>query len=152
MNALELLKEDHDRVDRLFQKVKANEDSDNLEIAIQISLELQPHAHIEETIFYPALLENGDEELQKIVNEGIEEHRQVHTLLGELAGSKEWTEQLQAKLTVLMENVEHHVQEEEGEMFPMVRKQFDEESLADLAAEMQEQKGIFQKSMAATGR
>ena len=149
MNALEVLKEDHDRVARLFQKVKANEDGDNLDIATQISLELQAHAHVEETVFYPALLENGDEDLQKIVNEGIEEHRQIHTLLGELAGSKEWTEQLQAKLTVLMEDVEHHVQEEEGEMFPLIRDQFDEEWLADIGTDMEEDKGVFQKTMAA---
>jgi iron-sulfur cluster repair protein YtfE (RIC family) len=152
MNALQLLKEDHDRVDGLFQKVKANEDGDNLQVAEQISLELQAHAHIEESIFYPALMENGDEELQKITREGIEEHREVHTLLGELAGRKEWNEELQAKLTVLMENVEHHVQEEEGEMFPLIRDQFDEELLADLAIEMQEEKGVFQKSMAASGK
>ena len=152
MDALEMLKEDHERVDRLFQKVKANEDGDNLKVAQQISMELQPHAHVEETIFYPMLMEQGDEELQKIVQEGIEEHRQVHTLLRELAGSEEWNEKLQAKLTVLMENVEHHVMEEEGEMFKMVREQFEPEMLTDLAAEMEEAKGVFQKSMAASGR
>ena len=59
MNAIELLKEDHDRVSRLFQKVKANEDGDNAELAQQISEELQIHTHIEETIFYPRLIADG---------------------------------------------------------------------------------------------
>src|SRR5688500_14698423 len=75
MNAIYLLKEDHDKVDKLFQTVKANEDSDNTEIFEQIKAELDVHTHVEETIFYPKLIAEGDEELKKITLEGIEEHR-----------------------------------------------------------------------------
>ena len=77
MNAIELLKEDHDAVDKLFQKVKATPDGDHTKIFEQIKAELEAHTHIEETIFYPKLKEEGDEELKKITLEGIEEHHQA---------------------------------------------------------------------------
>ena len=151
MNAIELLKEDHERVDRLFQKVKANEDGDNSDLARQISEELTVHTHIEETIFYPRLLEEGDEELKKIVEEGIEEHRGVKNLIREIANLTDGSEKLQPKLTVMMENVEHHVMEEEGEMFQMVEEQFDAETLDELGAQMEEEKATFERSSAASG-
>ena len=72
-DALKLLKTDHRSVDELFSKVKANEDGNNKDVFTRIKEELDLHTHIEEQIFYPHLLENGDEELQKIVREGIEE-------------------------------------------------------------------------------
>jgi iron-sulfur cluster repair protein YtfE (RIC family) len=122
-----LLKTDHRRVDELFSKVKVNEDGNNKDVFTRIKEELDLHAHIEEQIFYPHLLENGDEELQKIVREGIEEHAQVKTLLPEIAALDGDSDDFKAKLKVLMENVEHHVDEEENEMFPMVRDQIDEQ-------------------------
>jgi hemerythrin superfamily protein len=151
MNAIELLKEDHDRVSALFEKVKANEDGDNTDVFKQIKAELDVHTHIEETIFYPRLIEEGDEELQKIVNEGIEEHRQAKMFLRELDGLAEDSEKFQPKITVLMEDVEHHVQEEEGEMFQLVKSQFDEEVLESLGAEMEEEKASFQKQSSSAG-
>ena len=108
MNAIELLKEDHKRVDKLFQQVKANEDGDNTGVFKEIKSELETHTHIEETIFYPFLLENGDEELQKITREGIEEHRQVKMFLNELDSLVADSEKFAPKLKVLMEDVEHH--------------------------------------------
>jgi len=139
-NALELLKSDHDKVDTLFQKVKANEDGDNSDTFGQIRRELIVHTHIEESIFYPFLLENGDEELQKITREGIEEHRQVKMFLEELQSMSSNREAFPAKLQVLMEDVQHHVQEEEGEMFPMIRDQFDERRLTELGAQLKAEK------------
>jgi hemerythrin superfamily protein len=133
-DATELLKADHDRVDALFQKVKANEDGNNSDTFQKIRQELEIHTHVEEQIFYPNLLENGDEELQKIVREGLEEHGQVKTLLVEMGSMSGDDEEFKAKLQVLMENVEHHVQEEEGEMFPLVREQLDEQMLVRLGS------------------
>jgi iron-sulfur cluster repair protein YtfE (RIC family) len=153
MNAIELLKEDHDRVDQLFQKVKADEDGDHKDTFEQIKAELDVHAHIEEAIFYPKLVEEGDEELKDIVLEGIEEHRQAKMFLRELANLTDDSEKFKPKLQVLMEDIEHHVQEEEGEMFEMVQKQFDEETLEELGAQMEEEKSSFQKSnKAASGK
>lgn len=140
MNAIELLKEDHDKVDKLFQKVKATEESEHPAIFEQIKMELDVHTHIEETIFYPRMLEDGDEELQDIVKEGIEEHRQAKMFLRELSNLSENSDKFEPKLKVLMEDIEHHVQEEEGEMFKMVEEQFDASVLEELGKEMEAEK------------
>ena len=151
MNAIELLKEDHDKVDKLFQKVKANEDADHRDTFEKIKAELEVHAHIEETIFYPKVKEDGDEELKKIVLEGLEEHHQAKMFLRELSNLVEDSEKFQPKLKVLMEDVSHHVMEEEGEMFPMIEKQFDESTLQTLGQEMEKEKQAFGKSRKAAG-
>ena len=151
MNAIELLKEDHDRVDKLFQKVKANEDADHRDTFEQIKAELEVHTHIEETIFYPKVKEDGDEELKKIVLEGVEEHHQAKMFLRELSNLVEDSEKFQPKLKVLMEDIAHHVQEEEGQMFPMIEEQFDEYTLQMLGDEMDKEKKAFKKSHKAAG-
>jgi hypothetical protein len=146
MNAIELLKKDHDTVDKLFQKVKATPDGDHTEIFEKIKEELEVHTHIEETIFYPKLKEEGDEELKKITLEGIEEHHQAKVFLRELSNLAEESEKFEPKLKVLMEDITHHVQEEEGKMFLLVEEQFDEFTLQTLGAEMEKEKGKFSKS------
>ena len=146
MNAIELLKEDHERVDKLFQKVKADEDGDHKDTFEQIKAELEVHTHLEEKIFYPKLKEKGDEELKKITLEGVEEHHQVKMFLRELSSLVEDSEKFQPKLKVLMEDVSHHVQEEHGQMFPMVEKQFDEYTLQMLGDEMEKERKSFQKA------
>ena len=151
MNAIELLKQDHDKVDKLFQNVKANEDADHRDTFEQIKAELEVHTHIEETIFYPKMKEEGDEELKKIVLEGLEEHHQAKMFLRELSNLVDDSEKFQPKLKVLMEDIGHHVQEEEGEMFPMIEEQFDESTLQTLGQEMEEEKKSFQKSHKAAG-
>jgi len=139
-NAIELLKTDHRNVETLFAKVKANEDGDNKATFKRIKEALDVHAHIEEMIFYPHLLQEGDKELKKIVREGVEEHGQVKELLAELAGLPGESPIFKAKITVLMENVEHHVEEEEGEMFDMAEDQIPEETLQRLGALMEAEK------------
>ena len=150
MNVIVLLKEDHDRVDKLFQKVKANPEGDNTDLFEQIKAELEVHTEVEETIFYPFLLENGDEELQKITKEGIEEHRQAKMFLKEIPALKEDSEKFEPKMKVLMEDIQHHVQEEEGQMFPMVKEQFDEGTLEELGAKVETAKTKLQKSGSAS--
>jgi hemerythrin-like domain-containing protein len=149
MNAIELLKEDHDKVDKLFQQVKATEESEHSAIFEKINKELEVHTHIEETIFYPRMLEEGDEELQSIVKEGIEEHRQAKMFLRELSALAEDSEKFEPKLKVLMEDIEHHVQEEEGDMFKMIEKQFDAAVLKELGSEMEAEKKKAMKSKSA---
>ncbi len=105
------------------------------------------HTHIEETIFYPKLKE--EEELEDIVLEGIEEHHQAKMFLRELARLTDDSDKFEPKLKVLMEDITHHVQEEEGEMFPKVEKIFDSATLEDLGKQMEEEKKNFQKSNAA---
>ena len=152
MNAIELLKADHDTVDALFQKVKASPDGDHKDLFEQIKAELDVHTHIEETIFYPKLKADGDEELKKLTLEGVEEHRQAKMFLKELAALSDDSEKFDPKLKVLMEDISHHVQEEEGQMFPMVQEQFDEDTLQMLGDEMEKEKKNFGKSQKAAGR
>lgn len=152
MNAIELLKADHDVVDRLFQKVDATEESEHPALFEKIKAEIEVHAHIEEAIFYPALMEKGDEELQDITKEGIQEHHVAKIFLREISDLVDDSEKFEPKLTVLIENVQHHVMEEEGEMFKMVEDQFDAETLEEWGKEMEAEKAKFKKTLAASGK
>ncbi|MEP6788477.1 MAG: hemerythrin domain-containing protein [Acidobacteriota bacterium] len=149
MNAVELLKADHKVVAGLFEKVKTTPDADHQSLFEQIKAELDVHTHIEETILYPKLKADGDKELVDITLEGIEEHRQVKMFLKELDALSGDSEKFEPKLKVLMEDVEHHVKEEEGEMFPMVKKQFEADVLDELGAAMEAEKKSFQKTQTA---
>ena len=118
MNALELLKSDHEKVKELFKKAEGskNEKQQN-QLFEQIKTELETHTHVEETVFYPAIAKN--DELKDMVLESLEEHKQVKTLLREMENLTSDSEKFEPKLKVLMENVEHHaVEEEEGKCFP----------------------------------
>ena len=150
MNAIELLKADHKKVDLLFQKVEATEESEHKALFEKIREELEIHTHIEETIFYPKVKE--EPELEDIVLEGIEEHHQAKIFLRELSALTEESEKFEPKLKVLMEDITHHVQEEEGEMFPKIEEIFDEATLEELGAEMEKEKQSFKKSYAAKAR
>lgn len=148
-SATELLKEDHDRVRELFKKVEATEESEHPAIFEKIKMELDVHTHIEETIFYPALLADGDKELVDTVREGIEEHRQAKMFLREIEALNDDSIKFEPKLKVLIEDVEHHADEEEAEMFPLVNRQFSAEVLEALAVEMEKEKSSFKKTLAA---
>jgi iron-sulfur cluster repair protein YtfE (RIC family) len=153
MNAIELLKSDHAVVADLFEKVKGSDESEHPRIFEKIKAELDVHAHIEETVFYPKLKAEGNKDLVDITLEGIEEHRQVKMFLKELAALSDDSEKFEPKLKVLMEDVEHHVKEEEDEMFPLVKDQFDADVLDELGAEMEAEKKVFkQQNATAAGK
>ena len=137
MDALELLKEDHQKVKELFEEAEGTEDQkEKNRIFSEIQTELETHARIEETVFYPAMQQH--EELKDIVLESIEEHRQIKTLLKEIDNLKSDSEKFEPKLKVLMENVEHHAEEEEeGKMFPKVREICSAEDLEQLGQELE---------------
>lgn len=137
MDALELLKEDHQNVKDLFEEAEGTEDQkEKVEIFSEIQTELETHARIEETVFYPAMEKYP--ELKDMVLESIEEHRQVKTLLKEIDNLKSDSEKFDPKLKVLMENVEHHAEEEEeGKMFPKIREICAQEDLEKLGEELE---------------
>lgn len=147
-NAIDILTADHRVVDGYFHKVKEHEDANHTKTYKNIQFELDAHAHIEETIFYPYLLKHGNKDLKKIVREGIEEHRQMKLFLAELDELAGDNERFKAKLKVLMEDTEHHVDEEEDEMFPMVEDQIPREVLEKLGTQMETEKARFQKRTA----
>ena len=137
MDALELLKKDHDTVKELFEKAEGNNnEKQQKRLFEQIKTELETHTHIEETVFYPAVAKI--DELKDMVLESLEEHKQVKTLLREMENLTEDSEKFEPKLKVLMENVEHHAEEEEeGKMFPKVRKLMDTQTLEQLGEELE---------------
>ena len=141
MDALELLKQDHGKVKELLEKAESAEQSnERTAIFEKIKTELETHARIEETVFYPAVQKN--EELKDMVLESIEEHKQVKTLLREMDSLATDSEKFEPKLKVLKENVEHHAEEEEeGKMFPKVRTLFSPIELQELGAELEAAKG-----------
>jgi hemerythrin-like domain-containing protein len=141
MNAFQLLKEDHQKVSGIFQQLEPTTEraeKTRTELFAQLKQELDVHARIEETIFYPAIKQAS--ETREVVLEGYEEHAVVKTLLSELEGMDVTSEQWTAKLKVLMENVEHHVEEEEGEMFQKARQVLSEEQIKQLGERMAEEK------------
>src|SRR5262249_42747173 len=142
-NAIDLLKEDHDRVGELFVMVKANESGDNRDAFERIRRELETHTHVEEEIFYPHLLIVGNEELQRLTGEARVGDGQVAMLLDELGALGEGPEDFNAKLQALFDVVEHHFEKEEGELFPLVRDQLDDEALLTLGAQILEERARF---------
>lgn len=149
MNALEFLKEDHEKVAALFEQAEATKkEQQKKQIYEQIASELETHTHIEETIFYPAI--QGEEELRDLVLEAFEEHKQVKTLIREISNLTADSEKFEAKLTVMRENVEHHVEEEENEMFPLVEQYLDEDELEELGQKLEAAKLQFGKQRRAT--
>jgi iron-sulfur cluster repair protein YtfE (RIC family) len=152
MNAVDLLKADHERVNRLFKQVRDTPKGEHPALFKQIYAELDVHTQIEEKIFYPALLKQGDKPLNDITREGIEEHRQAKMFLGELKKLTPTNKQYEAKLTVLMEDIEHHVKEEEGDMFKQAEDQLSAEALDRLAVRMEKEKALLVKAMPAAER
>jgi hemerythrin-like domain-containing protein len=125
MDPIKLLKDDHQKVKQLFRDYEAASDKAYQRkgtIAGKIFQELEVHTTLEEDIFYPAVEAKADKEGQKMVEEAEEEHHVVHVLLGELKTMDVQDEHFDAKMTVLIETVEHHIQEEEHEMLPDAQK------------------------------
>ncbi|MEO5859034.1 MAG: hemerythrin domain-containing protein [Pyrinomonadaceae bacterium] len=146
MNAIQLLKADHDTVEELFGTVEATERPDHARIFTEIKAELEAHAHIEETIFYPALQEQSSDDLLDLVSDALKEHQQAKAFLGELSVAAEDSDRFEGLLTKLIEDVRHHVREEEDEMFPLVESEFAEEAIDQLGAQMAAEKDRFNSS------
>jgi hypothetical protein len=138
MNAFALLKADHEKVAGILETIEETTEravKGRDELFARLKAELDLHAAIEEEIFYPALEET--EEAREITLEAYEEHRLVKQLLTELEAEPKDTEEWTAKFTVLKENIEHHVEEEEGEMFSKARKALSEEEIETLGEQLQ---------------
>jgi hemerythrin superfamily protein len=143
MDGLKLLVADHNRVRGLFSRFHAAEDAGKTDamagLVEEIDRELTVHTDIEEHVFYPWARELS-EDIAATVDEGLEEHHVAKVLLDEIKdlppGEDDWV----AKVTVLIENVEHHAGEEEEELFPPVRGASDAETLRRLADRLEARK------------
>jgi predicted DNA-binding protein len=137
MDALTLLKTDHDKVKKLLTELESTTErgvKTRSELFSTIKGELTVHEIIEEEIFYPEL--KAHPKAQDIVLEAFEEHHVVDLLMGELESLDVSDETWGAKALVMKENIEHHIEEEEGEMFKQARRVFDAEELKDLGERM----------------
>jgi hypothetical protein len=142
MNAIRMLKADHKRVKDLFREYESASDrayERKRSIADKVFKELEVHSKLEEEIFYPAVRERADEDGKELVLEGIVEHHVVESLIIELRARDPEDEEFDAKFKVLTENVEHHIEEEEGEMLPNAEKVLSRD-LDRLGSEMEERK------------
>jgi hemerythrin superfamily protein len=138
-DAIVLLKNDHKEVERLFKQFeKAGEKAHvtKRKLVDQMIEALSVHAAMEEQHFYPAVRAQHPD-IEDDVLEGLEEHHIVKWTLDELKDMDPQHERFVAKVTVLMESVRHHVEEEEGEMFPAVRKKMGRKALAELGSTLE---------------
>lgn len=137
MDALELLKKDHDQVKKMLKDLDDTTDraiKTRQDLFERLKFSLTVHEQMEEAVLYPALKEHA--ETKEIVLEAYEEHDVVDTILGELEQTPFDDETWHAKLTVMRENLLHHIQEEEDEMFGLVRRLFDKATLESLGEQM----------------
>jgi hemerythrin-like domain-containing protein len=138
MNAIDLLKQQHRDVEDLFEEFEgAGEGAKKTRerLCREISDQLAVHAEVEEKLFYPEAKQENTEEL---LRESVEEHLQIKRMIADVLEGGPEDEQFEAKMTVLKEEVEHHVKEEEEELFPKVKKACSKEELDDLGTRMQE--------------
>ncbi|HET9850977.1 MAG TPA: hemerythrin domain-containing protein [Candidatus Limnocylindrales bacterium] len=141
MDALTLLKNDHDKVKGIMSELEPTTEraeKTRTELFAKLKTELTVHEIIEEEIFYPTLKQHP--KAKEIVLEGYEEHNVVDTLMGELEALPVTDETWGAKVSVMIENIEHHIEEEEGEMFQKARQVFDRQELEDLGKAMETRK------------
>jgi Hemerythrin HHE cation binding domain len=137
MDALKLLKTDHDKVKKMLEDLDSTTErgvKTREEGFTKLRHELEVHEAIEEEIFYPALKEHP--KAKDLVLEAYEEHNVVDMVLGEIQGVAYDDETWGAKFTVLKENLEHHIEEEEDEMFKQARDVFETEELTELGDRM----------------
>ena len=130
-DAISVLTADHRTVEALFKRFEKTTDravSTRADLVARMLRELSIHAAIEEQLFYPRLRIAG-EKLKDEVLEGLEEHHVVKELLAEIEKMTPQNERFEAKVTVLMENVRHHIEEEEKDMFPRARRALSGEEL-----------------------
>ncbi|HEX5946393.1 MAG TPA: hemerythrin domain-containing protein [Acidimicrobiales bacterium] len=142
MDAITMLKDDHATVEKLFKRFEQAGDRAHVEkrrIVDRIIEELSQHAAVEEMLFYPVTRATVPA-VEDVALESIEEHHIVKWVLSELERMDPADERFDAKVTVLIENVRHHVTEEEGEYFPEVRSELGRKALTELGDAMVEAK------------
>ena len=152
MDAIALLTRDHREVEQLFkqfEKLTERAQKSKQKIVTKVIRELAVHSAVEEMLFYPAVRTAGlkadtraGEQAADTILESLEEHHVVKWTLSELEKMKPEDERYDAKVKVLMENVRHHVEEEEQELFPKVKRLLDQKMLDELGTRMERAKKL----------
>jgi hemerythrin superfamily protein len=150
-DAIALLKTDHATVKKMFEKegkLTKKDSEKKASLFNQIKAALEVHAGIEEEIFYPAVKKARSEHVKDEVREAYEEHKQIKNLLAQVSSITPADETYDMKIKVLKEDVEHHVKEEEGEMFPDAKKFLGESRLVEMGAQLEARKQELENNLA----
>lgn len=137
MDALKMLEDDHKTVKKILGELEETTEraaKTRAELFTRLEREMRIHEVLEEEILYPALEEH--DKAKNVALEGYEEHHVVDTIMGEMRSVSVEDERWTAKFSVMKENIEHHIEEEEGEMFPTAREIFSSEDLEEMGEEM----------------
>jgi hemerythrin superfamily protein len=143
MNAIKLLESQHREVEALFSKIeKATSTHEKAKLFAQLADDLAMHAAIEEHQFYPAVRAKRTED---ILLESLEEHVGIKRVIADLLAISASDESFDAKIKVLKEQVEHHVEEEETDLFPKSKKVLDSQEMEALGAALEDEKDLIEK-------
>lgn len=153
MNAIDLLKADHQKVKAILAQLSESTEratKKRVELLDKLEMEISIHTKLEEEILYPAFKEAGAKEQDIMYFEAKEEHRTVDSLvLPDLKQTDPGTPEFSGRVKVVKELLEHHIEEEEQEMFPEARKLLGKAELEELGAQMESLKARYKKEMSA---
>ncbi|MGV8843305.1 MAG: hemerythrin domain-containing protein [Pseudomonas sp.] len=156
MNAIELLKTDHQTVKDLLSQLSESTDravKKRTELLNKLEAEITVHTSLEEEILYPAFKEAGGKEAAQMYYEAKEEHRTVDSLvMPDLKVTDPSAPEFAGRLKVLKELLEHHIKEEETEMFPKATKLLGKEALNALGEQMETLKALRKKEISAAAK
>jgi hemerythrin superfamily protein len=153
MNAIDLLKADHERVKSILTQLSESTErgvKKRTELLAKLEMEITIHTRLEEEVLYPAYKKAGGKEQEIMYYEAKEEHRTVDSLvLPDLKATDPSTPEFSGRVKVVKELLEHHIEEEEQEMFPEARKLLGKAELEELGAQMESLKAQYRKEMSA---
>lgn len=153
MNAIDLLKADHEKVKAILTQLSESTEralKKRTELLAKLEMEISIHTRLEEEILYPAFKEADGKEQDIMYFEAKEEHRTVDSLvLPDLKMTDPGTPEFAGRVKVVKELLEHHIEEEETEMFPQAKKLLGKAKLDELGAQMEAMKASYKKDMAA---
>lgn len=151
MNAIDLLKADHEKVKGILSQLSDSTDralKKRVELLDKLEMEITIHTQLEEQILYPAFKEAGGKEQAEMYYEAKEEHRTVDSLvLPDLKATDPSTPEFAGRVKVVRELLEHHIEEEETEMFPQAKKLLGKAKLDELGEQMEVMKASLKKSL-----
>jgi hemerythrin-like domain-containing protein len=151
MDATTLLTTDHEEASAMLNRLEATDDAtERQQIFTQLKQALDVHAHIEETIFYPLLKQEA--ETREITLEAYDEHQEMKDILQQLTSTAPTDDDWDDLVTDLKDTIEHHVEEEEGEMFPQARQVLGQQKLDEVGTRMMQEKQRQQQQKTATAR
>ncbi|WP_426143245.1 hemerythrin domain-containing protein [Pseudomonas sp. DWP3-1-2] len=156
MNAIDLLEQDHVRVKDILTQLSESTDraiKKRTDLLAKLEMELTIHTQLEEEILYPAFKEAGGKEQDVMYYEAKEEHRTVDSLvLPDLKVTDPGTPEFAGRVKVVKELLEHHIEEEEDEMFPQCKELLGKERLEELGVQMETLKAELKKQLAAVNK